>query len=55
MQVAVSAGMPQGAGSPLMVTGALRGRGQLPNGSAQPRYGLLLSWGAPMTAYWLTG
>jgi hypothetical protein len=37
-------GMPQGAGSPLMVTGALRGRGQLPIGRAQPRYGLPLSW-----------
>ena len=48
-------GMPQGAGSPLMVTGALRGRGQLPIGRAQPRYGLPLSWGDPTTAYWLTG
>ena len=52
---AVQQGMPQGAGSPLIVTGALRGRGQLPIGRAQPRYGLPLSWGVPMTAYWLTG
>ena len=52
---AVQQGMPQGAGSPLIVTGALRGRGQLPIGRAQPRYGLPLSWGDPMTAYWLTG
>jgi hypothetical protein len=52
---AVQQGMPQGAGSPLMATGALRGRGQLPIGRAQPRYGLPLSWGDPTTAYWLTG
>ena len=52
---AVQQRMPQGAGSPLIVTGALRGRGQLPIGRAQPRYGLPLSWGVPMTAYWLTG
>ena len=45
----------QGAGSPLMVTGALRGRGQLPIGRAQPRYGWPLSWGDPTTTYWLTG
>ena len=32
-------GMLQGAGSPLMVTGALRGRGQLPIGRPSPDMG----------------
>jgi hypothetical protein len=53
--VASSAGagqIAQGAGSPLNGTGALLRRGQLPNGTAQPRYGLFRY---PMTTYWLTG